>query len=245
MTIVPARSMLVSLVAHGVVLLALVTLRSSPRPPEEVASPRRLTLLMPLPSRAAPRQRVKRPIAVHPFVLPAPRIPRPATEVAIEIPATPIPEAPRFDAPRPEFAQVFAPMKTDNFTEMSAAVALHDPTRPVVRSGFADTTVTALPKVTQLTPVLSKPTPVEIISKPRPAYTEEARSLRIEGEVLVEVLFGASGEARIVHVLRGLGHGLDESASAAAREIHFRPAKRDGVPVDSVAIVHIFFQLAY
>lgn len=85
----------------------------------------------------------------------------------------------------------------------------------------------------------------EILSKPRPAYTEEARSLRIEGEVLLEVLFRASGEARVLRTIRGLGHGLDENAMAAARAIQFRPAKRGDTAADSTAVVHIVFQLAY
>jgi TonB family protein len=92
------------------------------------------------------------------------------------------------------------------------------------------------------------PTPataVEILSKPRPLYTEEARRLRIEGEVLLEVLFTASGHARVERILSGLGHGLDEAATASATQIQFRPALRAGQPIDQTAIVHITFQLAY
>lgn len=88
-------------------------------------------------------------------------------------------------------------------------------------------------------------TPVEILEKPRPGYTEEARRMAIEGEVLIEVLFSASGQARVSRVLRGLGHGLDEQAVDAAERIRFRPAMRGGAPVDSSAVVHIVFQLAY
>jgi protein TonB len=87
--------------------------------------------------------------------------------------------------------------------------------------------------------------PVEILSKPRPVYTREARTLQIEGEVLLEIQFHASGEVRILRVIHGLGHGLDESAIASAREILFRPARENGAAVDSTAIVHIQFQLAY
>jgi TonB family protein len=67
----------------------------------------------------------------------------------------------------------------------------------------------------------------------------------MEGEVLLEVLFAASGEARVLRTIRGLGHGLDENAIAAAREIQFRPAQRDGKATDSTAVVHIIFQLAF
>ncbi|MBV9183650.1 MAG: TonB family protein [Acidobacteria bacterium] len=87
-------------------------------------------------------------------------------------------------------------------------------------------------------------TPVEILSKPNPVYTEEARKLNLEGEVLLEVMFGANGELKVNRVLRGLGHGLDEAAVNAAGKIKFKPAVRNGTPVDSTAVVHVLFQLA-
>jgi TonB family protein len=88
-------------------------------------------------------------------------------------------------------------------------------------------------------------TPVEILDKPRPAYTEEARRLSVEGEVLIEVLFEASGQTKVQRLIRGLGHGLDVNAMSAARQIRFRPARQEGAAVDSLAVVHILFQLAY
>jgi len=88
-------------------------------------------------------------------------------------------------------------------------------------------------------------TPVEIIYKPNPVYTEEARQLKLEGEVLLEVMFGANGQLHVNRVVRGMGHGLDEAAMAAANKMRFKPALRNGQPVDSTAIVHVVFQLAY
>jgi TonB family protein len=88
-------------------------------------------------------------------------------------------------------------------------------------------------------------TPAEIISKPRPEYTEEARKLRLEGEVLVRVLFKSTGEISVLELTRGLGHGLDENAIRAAQQIRFKPAMRGGQPMDSTATVHITFQLAF
>ncbi len=87
-------------------------------------------------------------------------------------------------------------------------------------------------------------TPVEITFKPNPVYTDEARSLKLEGEVLLEVSFSANGTLHVNRVVRGLGHGLDEAAIAAATKIRFKPASRSGQPVDSTAIVHVTFQLA-
>jgi TonB family protein len=88
-------------------------------------------------------------------------------------------------------------------------------------------------------------TPVEITFKPQPVYTDEARSLKLEGEVLLEVMFGANGTLHVNRVVRGLGHGLDEAAMAAANKMRFKPAQRMGQPVDSTAIVHVTFQIAY
>jgi len=86
--------------------------------------------------------------------------------------------------------------------------------------------------------------PVEILSKPTPAYTDEARTMRIEGDVVLEVEFRAGGEINVVRVVRGLGHGLDESATRAARAIRFKPAQSGGRPIDFRTTVHILFRLA-
>jgi TonB family protein len=86
--------------------------------------------------------------------------------------------------------------------------------------------------------------PVSIQSKPSPVYTSEARQLRVEGEVLLNVVFTANGQIRILNVVRGLGHGLDEAAQHAAQGVKFSPAMRDGHPVDSNATLHIIFQLS-
>jgi TonB family protein len=91
----------------------------------------------------------------------------------------------------------------------------------------------------------SPATPVEITFKPNPVYTEEARNLKLEGEVLLEVEFAANGQLHVNRVVRGLGHGLDEAAIAAANKMHFKPAQRNGQPTNSTAIVHVVFQMAY
>lgn len=85
---------------------------------------------------------------------------------------------------------------------------------------------------------------LEILSKPTPAYTDEARTLKIEGDVLLDVQFAASGEIRVLRVVRGLGHGLDESACRAAQGIRFKPAQSAGHAIDFRTTVHIVFRLA-
>jgi TonB family protein len=100
----------------------------------------------------------------------------------------------------------------------------------------------AQPSVAALTKPIDRP--VEIVFKPTPEYTVEARSARIEGTVSLELEFTAAGDVRVLRVVRGLGHGLDEAAQRAALNIRFKPAQSDGRAVDSRATVHITFRLS-
>lgn len=116
----------------------------------------------------------------------------------------------------------------------------------VRQAGFGDADVPAPPTV-QSRPAAQaaeKIVPAEILSKPLPIYTEDARAKRIEGEVLLEVVLEATGKLRVLKVVRGLGHGLDDAAVHAAEQIRFKPALKDGQPSDSTAVLHIIFQLA-
>jgi TonB family protein len=103
------------------------------------------------------------------------------------------------------------------------------------------------PSTTHVQRVDSGPptTPVEITYKPNPVYTDEARRLQLEGEVLLEVEFAANGQLHVNRVVQGLGHGLDEAAVNAANKMRFKPALRNGQAMDSTAIVHVVFQMAY
>ena len=84
----------------------------------------------------------------------------------------------------------------------------------------------------------------EVLSEPRPQYTDEARQLKIQGEVTLQVKFGADGRVEVLRVVSALGHGLDEQAERVAQQIRFKPAARNGQPVDHITLIHILFQLA-
>jgi TonB family protein len=112
-------------------------------------------------------------------------------------------------------------------------------------TGFADQTMATDAPKKKVVSGEGAPTTVEILEKPRPQYTAEGRSLKIEGDVVLEMVFLANGSIQVNRVVSGLGHGLDESATRAAQQIKFKPAKRDGQPVDFPARVRIEFRLAY
>lgn len=118
------------------------------------------------------------------------------------------------------------------------------PVTEVRTSGFEDARSAHAP-ATRVQPRPARvDIPVEIIFKPAPIYSDEARALKLEGEVLLDVEFAASGTVTVLQVVRGLGHGLDEAAASAATQIRFKPAQAAGRPVDFRTTVHIVFRLA-
>ncbi|HEV2835267.1 MAG TPA: TonB family protein [Pyrinomonadaceae bacterium] len=70
-----------------------------------------------------------------------------------------------------------------------------------------------------------------LLSKPEPHYTEEARRNQISGTVLLRVVFSSAGEVVQIRALHTLPFGLTERAIAAARQITFVPAMKNGRPV--------------
>ena len=122
------------------------------------------------------------------------------------------------------------------------AVAALPPPQGVRKGGFDEMQPSSAPAVSRSVVASARVSPVEVLEKPRPAYTQEARSRRIKGTVLLDVVFAASGQVRVVGVLRGLGYGLDEAAAEAARKIRFKPATEAGAPVDQRATLHVVFE---
>jgi TonB family protein len=67
-----------------------------------------------------------------------------------------------------------------------------------------------------------------LISKPEPQYTEDARKNQITGTVVLKVVFASNGSVTNIRTVSGLPYGLTEKAIAAARQIKFVPATKDG-----------------
>ncbi len=133
--------------------------------------------------------------------------------------------------------------RTGGFSDGSATATSMPHQSAIATAAFGDATIEKTVASRQAA-APARLTAVEILAKPKPAYTAEARAKNIEGEVLIELKFSAAASVQILRVVRGLGSGLDETAIAAAQGIRFRPALRDGQPVDTTALVHIVFQLA-
>src|SRR5689334_7981089 len=82
-------------------------------------------------------------------------------------------------------------------------------------------------------------TPVRLLSKPEPNYTEDARRNEVQGTVILKVIFAASGKITNIVVVQGLPDGLTERAIVAARKIRFVPATKEG------KYVSMWIQLEY
>jgi TonB family protein len=78
-----------------------------------------------------------------------------------------------------------------------------------------------------------------VLSKPEPQYTEEARKNQVTGTVILRAVFSSSGQVTNISARAGLPYGLTERAIAAARQIKFTPATKDGHPVS------MYIQLEY
>jgi TonB family protein len=83
----------------------------------------------------------------------------------------------------------------------------------------------------------------EILSKPEPLYTEEARQKQISGTVRLRMVLSFDGVVRHILVLKGLKEGLTERAVYAARKIRFKPALKDGRPVSQFVTIEYNFNI--
>src|SRR2546423_2229695 len=71
-------------------------------------------------------------------------------------------------------------------------------------------------------------TKARLLSKPEPQYTEDARKNQITGTVVLKVVFASNGQVTNIRTVSGLPYGLTERAIAAAHQIKFVPATKDG-----------------
>lgn len=62
----------------------------------------------------------------------------------------------------------------------------------------------------------------------RPAYPETAARVAAEATVDASVEVDAAGEVKDIEIVRWAGFGLNEAVIATVRQLHFRPATRDG-----------------
>jgi TonB family protein len=82
-----------------------------------------------------------------------------------------------------------------------------------------------------------------ILYREKAKYTEEARQNRIQGSVVLSVVFGADGRIHNIRTVRSLPYGLTETSIEAAQRIRFQPAVLNGRPVSVQVTLEFNFAL--
>ena len=91
-----------------------------------------------------------------------------------------------------------------------------------------------------VSPDLAGPAPLKKID---PKYPPSLISDRVEGEVILYAVIRRDGSVDSIQLVQGLDEQLDANAMAALSQWKFRPASKEGEPVELEAIVHIPFHL--
>ena len=92
------------------------------------------------------------------------------------------------------------------------------------------------------------PTPGELLApvaleKVDPAYPPDLIEDRVEGTVTLYAVIRSDGKVQDVRVLQSVDKRLDENARLALTRWQFRPATKNGTPVDLEAVIRIPFKL--
>jgi protein TonB len=83
----------------------------------------------------------------------------------------------------------------------------------------------------------------QIVSRPEPMYTEEARLNRVTGQVTLRAVLTDRGQVEGIQVVKDLTDGLTDRAEDAARQIEFVPAMKNGRPVSQRILITYNFDL--
>jgi TonB family protein len=87
-------------------------------------------------------------------------------------------------------------------------------------------------------PDISGPVPIRKVD---PKYPPLLINERVEGEVVLYAVIRRDGSVDSIQLIRGIDEQLDANAMDALSQWKFRPAAKQGAPVDLEAIVHIPF----
>ena len=136
-------------------------------------------------------------------------------------------------------------------TPSPAASAVPEPT-PAPATPTPEQTPTPEPKATPTPVPTPEPTPRPTVfteavpvEMPKPTLPDSLRSDSLDRTTVAEFVVGADGTPTEVYVVQSAGiRDLDQLALDAARQWRFKPATRDGVPVQSTVRLHVAFQVS-
>lgn len=145
----------------------------------------------------------------------------PGTGVSPEIQALGVPDRETQPTPRPTLPQ-------------PGTVEAFQPPAPPLPGTTSVAPLTALPEGSDL-PVLA--------TRVDPVYPEQARRLRLSGDVTLRVVVEATGSIGRVEVVTPAPFGMTEAAADAVRKWTYRPARVNGQPVAVWKVIRVRFAL--
>lgn len=85
--------------------------------------------------------------------------------------------------------------------------------------------------------------PPRVITRVEPVYPEMAKKSGLSGVVILELIIKEDGSVSDVRVVKPLPLGLDQAALDAVRQWTFKPAMKDGQPIEVLFNITINFKL--
>jgi protein TonB len=92
-------------------------------------------------------------------------------------------------------------------------------------------------------PGLGGVTAPRTIYAPDPQYSDQARTAKFQGSVLLWMIVGEDGLPKDIRIVRSVGLGLDERAMETVKTWRFDPGRKDGQPVATQINVEVSFRL--
>ncbi len=81
------------------------------------------------------------------------------------------------------------------------------------------------------------------ISQKGPEFSDEARSAKYQGTVVLSIVVDKTGQTRNIRIRKPVGFGLDQKAVETVSTWRFKPATKDGEPIDVELAVEVDFHL--
>jgi protein TonB len=213
-----------ALAVHGLLVFALLSLETQPRPPVTPA-PLMASLIVP----PSPPE-----VATPPKPLPA--RPRPVSQ------PRPLPPMPVLTAPEPAPSPVTAPPPPPEPPPVPAV--LPPPAPAAERPAPSPPAVAHAAPAPRVEPVLPPRFDADYLDNPAPAYPSLSRRLGEQGRVLLRVYVHADGSAGQVEISESSGYErLDRAAREAVVRWRFLPARQGDRAVAGWVLVPISFNL--
>ncbi len=86
-------------------------------------------------------------------------------------------------------------------------------------------------------------TPPKLVSQTEPEFSEQARSAKYQGVVVLSFIVDKTGQVRNIRIMRPVGFGLDQKAVATVSRWRFNPAEKNGEPVAVEIDAEVAFHL--